>query len=122
MLKQAQWIKDFCDKEGFKFVETDKVPCSLDKKYKEDNHTIFIKGFEEGSKRITMSYGGLKNQMGLKKPISEWDIEAIRKHCIPDNFTCAKCGKKNLNLRTQDNHKTYDCPECQEVSADSSQH
>ena len=26
---------------------------------------------------------------------------------------CAKCGKKNLNLRTQDNHKTYDCPACQ---------
>ena len=51
--------------------------------------------------------------MSLRTPINEFDIEAIKKHCIPDQFICNKCKKKNLNLRTQDNHKTYDCPNCQ---------
>lgn len=113
MIQQAKWIKDFCDKQGFNFVETDKVPCSLDKRYKEDNQTIFIKGFKVGSKRISFSYGGLKCDLSLKKPIEELPIESIQKHCIPNVFICAKCKKKNLNLRTQDNHKTYDCPDCQ---------
>ena len=113
MLKQAQWIKDFCDKEGFRFVETDKVPCGLDKKYKEDNHTIFIKGFKKGSKTISFSHGGLKCVLSLKHSIEKLPYESIKKHCIPTNFRCANCKKKNLNLRTQDNHKTYDCPECQ---------
>ena len=112
MIKQAKWIKDFCDKEEFGFVETDKVPCSLNKNYKEDNHTIFIKGFNKGSKRISFSYGGMKCDLSLKKSIEELSHESINKHCIPSGFICSKCKKNNLNLRTQDNHKTYDCPDC----------
>jgi DNA-directed RNA polymerase subunit RPC12/RpoP len=122
MIKQAEWIKKFCDTEGFKFIDCDefgfKVPCGLDKGYKENNHTIFVSGFKEGSKRIKISYGGLKAEMTLKAEINTFPYEAIKKHCIPTNFKCAKCGKKNLNLRTQDNHKTYDCPDCHSSSPD----
>lgn len=117
MIEQTKWIKEFCDAEGFCFVETDelgvKVPCALDKGYKKNDNTIFVQGFQKGSKRIVVSYGGFKNQMSLKRPIDKWDYNAVKKHCIPREFICAKCKKKNLNLRTQDNHKTYDCPECQ---------
>lgn len=112
MIKQAQWIKDFCITQGFNFIETNKVPCSLDKKYEKDNHTIFIKGFTKGSKKIILSYGGLKSELSLKIPIEEFKKDSIIKHCIPTEFICNKCKNKNLNLRTQDNHKTYDCPEC----------
>ena len=117
MIEQAKWIKEFCDTEGFGFVDTDelgvKLPCALDRGYKKNDHTIFIQGFREGSKKIGISKGGLKSIMTLRLPIDKWDYEHIKKECIPSNFICAKCGKKNLNLRTQDNHKTYDCPECQ---------
>ncbi len=115
MIEQARWIKEFCDKEGFNFKEVDKVPCALDRNYKQDDMSIFIKGFIIGSKKITFSYGGLKAVLSLKKPIEDLDYNSIKKHCIPDNFRCAKCGEKNLNLRTQDDHKTYDCPKCHKL-------
>jgi len=117
MIEQAKWIKEFCEKEGFEFIDTDevgvKLPCALDRGYKTNDHTVFIQGFHNGSRKIGISKGGLKNLITLKIPIDKWDIKAVKEHCIPDSFICAKCGKKNLNLRTQDNHKTYDCPECQ---------
>ena len=121
MLKQIKIIKDFCKKEGFNFVDCDeenrKVPCSLDKKYIEDNQTIFIKGFIEGSKRVQTSWGGLKTITNLKIPINEIIEDVwIKKTFLPSVFICDKCGKKNLNLSTQDEHKTYDCPDCQEVN------
>ncbi len=118
MIKQAKIIKEFCEREGFDFVDYDKenrrVPCSLDKGYVENNHTIFIKGFVKGSKRIQVSRGGLKSISNLNTPIDcinekKW----VEENCLPLQFICDKCGKKNLNLRTQDNHKTYDCPGCQ---------
>jgi hypothetical protein len=116
MLQQAQWIKDFCDKEGFRFIDCDdfgiKVPCGLDRGYKENNDTIFISGFIAGSKKIKVSYGGAKQEITLRMPINEIPIEGVKKICIPNTFICAKCGIKNLNLRTQDDHKSYVCPEC----------
>ena len=117
MIKQAKQIQDWCEEKGFNFVDCDymgvKIPCALDRGYKKSDQTIFISGFYEGSRKIIVSYGGLKNQMSLKTPIDSWDIKAIEKHCIPAGYVCAKCKKNNLNLRTQDNHKTYDCPDCQ---------
>ena len=118
MIKQAKIIKDFCKKEGFGFVDCDKenkrVPCSLDEGYVENNHTIFIKGFIKGSKRIQISYGGTKAVSNLKVPIDSINEKGwIKKNCLPSIFICNKCGEKNLNLSTQDNHKTYDCPNCQ---------
>jgi len=120
MIKQAKIIKDFCEREEFDFVDCDKenrrVPCSLDKGYVENNHTIFIKGFTKGSKRIHISRGGTKVDMDLKVQIDSINEEKfIEENCLPSQFICDKCGKKNLNLRTQDNHKTYDCPDCQKV-------
>ncbi len=118
MIKQAKIIKEFCDKEGFNFVDCDKenkrVPCALDKNYVENNNTFFIKGFYKGSMRIQTSSGGLKTVTELRVSIDfikeeEW----IKETCIPNVFICNKCKKKSLNLRTQDDHKTYDCPECQ---------
>lgn len=118
MIKQAEIIKMFCEKEGFNFIDCDKenikVPCSLDRNYKVDNQTIFIKGFFIGSKKITMSYGGLKFVTDLRTPIDEINDESwIRGNLLPSQWICDKCKKRNLNLRTQDNHKTYDCPDCQ---------
>ncbi len=122
MLKQAQWIKDWCRDNGFNFVDTDtegvKLPCALDRGYKENNNTIFIEGFSTESKRVGISYGGLKTITTLRVPIDKVPRTHIEKW-IPSNYMCAKCKKKNLNLRTQDNHKTYDCPKCQ-VSPNSS--
>lgn len=120
MIKQSEIIKGFCEKEGFNFVDCDKenrkVPCSLDRNYKVDNQTIFIKGFFIGSKKIIMSHGGLKCITDLRTPINEINDENwIRKNLLPSQWICDKCKKKNLNLRTQDNHKTYDCPDCQKV-------
>ncbi len=117
-MKAVQVIKSFCKKEGFNFVDCDKenmkVPCSLDKKYIEDNQTIFISGFYEGSKRIIISKGGLKMSIELKTPIDLiTELRWLKNNLLPSKFVCGKCGKKNLNLRTQDNHKTYDCPDCQ---------
>jgi hypothetical protein len=116
MIQQAEWINEFCNREGFKFINCDEigisVPCGLDKGYKDNDNTIFISGFNPRSKKIVVSYGGLKMQLGLKKPIEEVSKEGIKKHCIPHTFICARCGTKNLNLRTQDNHKTYVCPKC----------
>lgn len=118
MIRQSEIIKEFCDREGFNFVDCDKegrkVPCSLDKNYKEDNQTIFISGFFYGSKRITYSRGGLKCVLTFKIPVEELTEEEIKKEILPTKFICDKCGKKNLNLKTQDNHKTYDFPDCQE--------
>lgn len=118
MIKQAEIIKQFCEKEGFGFVDCDienkKVPCALDRNYKEDDQTIFIKGFFEGSKSIWISRGGMKINSKLRVPIDIINDEKwIRENILPTQFICDKCGKKNLNLRTQDNHKTYDCPDCQ---------
>ncbi len=118
MIKQSKIIKEFCEKEGFNFVDCDKenkrVPCSLDKNYKEDNQTIFIKGFLVGSKKIQLSRGGLKTITDLRVTIdSIKEKEWVEETCLPSVFICNKCKKKNLNLRTQDNHKTYDCPDCQ---------
>ena len=117
-MKQITFIQEWCAEKGFNFHNVDvsgkKLPCALDKNWDKDDMSIYIKGFFKGSKKISISYGGLKNQMLLKIPIDKWDIDAIKKHCIPNIFICAKCSKKNLNLKTQDNHKTYVCPNCHE--------
>ena len=119
MIEQVQWIKDWCEQKGFDFVDTDelgvKLPCALDKGYKENDHTLFIQGFHKGSKKIGTSHGGLKTISTLRVPIDEIPKKHIEKNWIPSNYICAKCGEHNLNLRTQDNHKTYDCPKCQVV-------
>jgi len=112
MIKQAEWIKDWCDEKGFNFVQTKKVPCSLDKNYKADDLTFFISGFEVGSKRISLSYGGLKQVLNLKVPVEQLTKDSFEKHLIPRGYNCPKCKKNNLNLRTRDDHKTYICPAC----------
>lgn len=118
MIKQAKIIKEFCKKEGFNFVdcneENRRVPCSLDKNYVVDNQTIFIKGFTKGSKSIHLSRGGMKIDNTLRVTIDSInDIKWIKENILPTQWICDKCKKKNLNLSTQDNHKTYDCPDCQ---------
>lgn len=118
MIKQAKIIEEFCDREGFNFVDCDiddrKVPCSLDKDYFVDDQTIFIKGFTKGSKKIFRSSGGMKIITNLRVPIDSInDIKWFKENILPTQWICDKCKKKNLNLRTQDDHKTYDCPDCQ---------
>ena len=118
MIKQAKIIKEFCEKEGFNFVDCDKenrrVPCALDKNYVKDNQTIFIKGFLRGSRKISFSRGGLKIITDLRCTIDSINDEKwIKENILPSEWKCNKCKKKNLNLRTQDEHKTYDCPEWQ---------
>jgi len=77
---------------------------------------IFSVEFIVGSKKISVSYGGLKCDSHLKVSIDKIDDDGwIEERVLPTKFICDKCGKKNLNLRTQDNHKTYDCPKCQKV-------
>jgi hypothetical protein len=112
MLQQAKWIKEFCDKEGFNFKEVDKVPCGLDRNYKEDDQTIFISNFIKGKKTTHVSYGGLKIDVNWKVPIEQVPFYSIKRHHFPLNWICRRCYKKNLNLRTDDNHKTYVCPSC----------
>ena len=118
MIKQARIIKDFCKREGFNFVDCDKnnrkVPCSLDKNYSVDDQTIFIKGFIKGSKKISLSRGGMKIDTELRVKIDSInDIKWFKENVLPQEWICDKCKKKSLNLRTQDNHKTYDCSGCQ---------
>lgn len=117
MNKKIKIIEDFCKKEGFRFVNCDKenkrLPCSLDRNYKKDNQTIFVKGFFIGSNRIGLSWGGLKQWLSLNTPIDLIEDEWINQRCLPGEFICNSCKKHNLNLSTQDNHKTYDCPDCQ---------
>ena len=117
MIKQIKIIKDFCKREGFNLINCDEenrnVPCSLDKNYIIDNQTIFIKGFIKGNKSICLSWGGMKIQTHLRVPIDSInDVNYIKKNILPKQWICDKCKKKSLNLRTQDNHKTYDCSEC----------
>ncbi len=121
MIKQARIIKEFCKREGFNFVDCDKnnrkVPCALDKNYIIDNQTIFIKGFIKRSKKIYLSRGGMKIDTDIRVPIDTInDNKWFKENILHQQWTCDKCKKKNLNLRTQDNHKTYDCPECQKTS------
>jgi hypothetical protein len=120
MINQAEVIRDFCIKEKFDFIDCDedkiKLPCSLDKNYKVDNYTIFIKGFSVGSKKIGLSWGGMKQILNLNTPIDLIEDEWVKERCLPRIFICNKCGKHNLNLKTQDNHKTYDCQSCQKDS------
>jgi len=118
-MKQIKIIKAFCKREGFNFVNCDennrRVPCSLDKDYSIDDQTIFISGFIKGSKKISLSRGGMKIDTELRVPIDSInDIKWFKENILPRQWICDKCKKKSLNLRTQDNHKTYDCSDCQE--------
>lgn len=116
MIEQAKCISEWCNENGFNFIDVDylgiKLPCALDREYKENNDTIFIKGFFESSKKIGISYGGLKQNWTLKVPIDKIESEFIIKKFLPQNWICPRCNNKNLNLRTDDNHKTYVCPKC----------
>ena len=116
MIQQVSFIQEWCVKQGFNFHNLDvsgkKLPCALDKKWDGDEMTIFIRGFYEGSKRIGISYGGLQQRITLRVPINEVPLSHVEKSFLPRKYTCDKCGKKNLNLRTEDNHKTYICGMC----------
>ena len=121
MLKQIQAIRDWCKERKIWFWNCDveegifkarKIPCSLDKGYRPEDDTLFISGFSKGSYNVKISYGGLKCEMKLKQPIEEIPTERIIKNWLPSHWKCPRCNKLNLNLRTDDNHKTYVCPNC----------
>ena len=119
-MKQIEIIKDWCKDKKITFWNCDeetttlkkrKIPCSLDKNYQEDNSTIFISGFFKGSKKVKISYGGLLTELVLKVPINEYPVKRVL-NWMPKNWICPRCNKLNLNLRTDDNHKTYVCTDC----------
>ncbi len=116
MILQARYVQEWCAREGFQFVDCDaagmKVPCSLDKDYVPEDQTYFISGFSPGSKAVTLSYGGMKQEIKLRVPIDSIPRDWIEKNWLSQDHYCARCGKKSLCLRTDDGHKTYVCPQC----------
>ncbi len=113
---QTTFIQEWCAKKGFNFhncdVSGEKLPCALDKKWDGDEMGIYISGFYDGSKKIGISYGGLQSISTLRVSINELPDDFLEKKFLPTKYVCDKCGNKNLNLRTEDNHKTYICGKC----------
>jgi hypothetical protein len=109
-------IRNWCEDEGFKLLFCNevgiKVPCGLDKNYIPINDTIFVKDIDINSNKLVISYGGLKKVMEFRCKLRELTEKTVLGEVLPSKWNCDSCGKPNLNLKTDDGHKTYSCPDC----------
>lgn len=114
-VQAIKWMREWAQENGFDFVNCDeagiRLPCALHRDYVPNDQTLFVKGFLEGRSSGGISYGGLECKMKFRCLVEDLNQETI-KNFLPKKTVCARCNKKNLNLRTDDGHKTYVCSAC----------